>query len=88
MKPVRNNVLLKPLPLPKQTKAGIFIPDSIQETGNKMVVVAVGAGTKNRPMEHYPGEVVFRVKDWGTEVEVDGEKHFIMDSDGILAMEH
>jgi len=33
------------------------------------------------------GTVAYRVKDWGNEVEIDGQLHFIMDEQAIIATE-
>jgi hypothetical protein len=33
------------------------------------------------------GQVGYRVKDWGTLVEIDGVKHYLMDNSAIIAIE-
>jgi co-chaperonin GroES (HSP10) len=38
-------------------------------------------------MQFKPGQVVYRVKDWGTPVEIEGENHYLMDDSAILATE-
>lgn len=87
MKPIRNNVLVKPFPPSEQSEGGIFVPLSVRKDNNRGTVIAVGNGTKGRPMQFKPGQVVYRVKDWGTPVEIHGEKHFLMDDSAILATE-
>jgi co-chaperonin GroES (HSP10) len=52
-----------------------------------MFVIAAGRGTKERKMIFNPGDIVYRVKDWGTPVDIDGERHYIMDQNGIIAKE-
>jgi chaperonin GroES len=87
MKPIRNNVLVKPFPPSEQSEGGIFVPLSVRKDNNRGTVIAVGNGTKGRPMQFKPGQVVYRVKDWGTPVEIKGENHYLMDDSAILATE-
>lgn len=78
-------MLVKPFPSEEVTAGGIFVPESAREVSNKVLVVSVGNGTKEKPMTFKKGDIGYRVKDWGTEVMVDGELHFLLDSDSILA---
>jgi chaperonin GroES len=87
MKPIRSNVLVKPFPPSEQSEGGIFVPLSVRKDNNRGTVIAVGNGTKGRPMQFKPGQVVYRVKDWGTPVEIEGENHYLMDDSAILATE-
>lgn len=87
MKPVRNNILTKPFPPDEISEGGIFVPESARQESNKMRVIAVGNGTKERKMIFNPGDVVYRVKDWGTPVDIDGERYYLMDQNGIIAKE-
>lgn len=87
MIPVRNNVLLKPYPADEISEGGIFVPESARKESNKMYVVAVGNGTKDRRMPFKAGETVYRVQDWGTPIDIEGERHYIMDQNGIIAKE-
>lgn len=83
MQPVLSQVLLKPYPSDEISEGGILVPESARTVNNKMTVVAVG----NKVKTIKKGETVYRVKDWGLEVEIAGEKHFIMNEDAILAKE-
>ena len=85
MQPIRNQVLVKPFPSDEISEGGIFVPESARTVSNKVQIVKVGNGTKEKPMNLKPGETGFRVKDWGLEVLIEGEKHYLMDSDAILA---
>lgn len=85
MTPVRTQILVKPFPSDEISDGGIFVPLSARKTSNKVEIVAVGNGTPKRPMLLKAGQTGYRVKDWGCEVIVNGEKHFIMDQDAILA---
>ena len=87
MQPVRNIILTKPFPPDEISEGGIFVPESARQENNKMRVIAVGNGTKERKMIFNPGDVVYRVKDWGTPVDIDGERYYLMDQNGIIAKE-
>lgn len=87
MKPIRNFVLVKPFPSDEISEGGIFVPESARQESNKVHIVAVGGGTPNRPMNLRAGQVGFRVKDWGTPVEINGEKHYLMDNSAIIAIQ-
>ena len=87
MQPVRNIILTKPFPPDEVSEGGIFVPESARQENNKMRVIAVGNGTKERKMIFKPGDVVYRVKDWGTPVDIDGERYYLMDQNGIIAKE-
>ena len=51
IRPIRNNILVKQLPIITQTSGGIFLPDSFMEDSDKVEVVEVGAGTTKKPMK-------------------------------------
>ncbi len=87
MKPIRNNVLLKPFPSDEMSTGGIIIAESYREPSNKMEVIEVGNGTKEKPMRFRKGETVYRVKSWGDEILIDGQVHFLMSDDSIIATE-
>lgn len=87
MKPIRNFVLVKPFPPDEVSEGGIFVPESARAENNKVHIVAVGEGTVKRPMNLKAGQVGYRVKDWGTPVEIEGEKHYLMDNSAIIAIE-
>lgn len=84
MTPIRNQILFKPFPPDEVTEGGIFVPESARRINNKGAIVKVGNGTKDRPMTLKPGDIGIRVYEWGQEVVIDGELHFIMDSGAIL----
>jgi co-chaperonin GroES (HSP10) len=82
MIPIRNNVLLKPFPSDEMSTGGIIIAESYREASNKMEVIAVGSKAKFKE-----GQTVYRVKDWGDEILIDGQVHFLMSDDSIIATE-
>jgi chaperonin GroES len=87
MKPIRNYVLVKPFPPDEISEGGIFVPESARKESNKVHIVAVGNGTAAKPMNLKAGQVGYRVKDWGILIELEGEKHYLMDNSAIIAIE-
>lgn len=85
MQPIRDKILIRPLPSDEITTGGIIVPDTAKEVNNKGVVIAVGNGTKDKAMQFKPGDVVYRVKDNGTEIYIDGQLHILISQDWILA---
>lgn len=66
----------------EKTAGGILVPNSFKGLSNRGVIVEVGQNSKLKR-----GMVAYRVKDWGEEIIVDGEKHFLMEDKAILATE-
>jgi chaperonin GroES len=86
IRPIRNNIVVKPFPPDEKTTGGIFVPESCREENNKVLIVAVGDGLKDKPMNLKAGQVGFRVKGHkAAEIEIDGELHLIMEQEAILA---
>lgn len=83
--PIREQILVKPLPTSKVSKGGIIVADSYVEKSNKLLVIKTGRGTQKRPMEYQPNDIVFRIKNSGVEIEEKGEKFYLIDSMDILA---
>lgn len=79
--------MVKPFPSDEVSEFGIIVPESLRTPSNKVKVVKVGNGTKDKPMKLKAGQSGYRVKDWGCEVLIEGELYFIMDQDAILAIE-
>jgi len=91
MKPILQNVLVKPYPADEVSEGGILVPDSCRETSNKVLIVEVGNGTPKKPMRLQPGETGFTVKDWcktgGQEFLINGETHYLISQDSIIALQ-
>jgi chaperonin GroES len=85
IRPIRNKVLVKPFPSDELSAGGIIVSEAHRAVSNKMEVVEVGNGTKKTPMQFKKGDVVFRVKDCGDEIEMNGEKYFIVESSWLIA---
>lgn len=85
MELLRNQILFKPFLNEEKTQGGLFVPESFRGYSDKGEIVAVGKGTKERPMQFKKGDIGFRVHNWGTLVEKDGESLYLMDDSAILA---
>lgn len=87
MIPIRDNILFKPLESDGVTEGGLIVPENCREVSNKGVVVLVGHGTPKNPMRLKVGDVGFRVKGWGDEVIYNGEKHYLMSQNAVIALQ-
>lgn len=87
MKPVKSQVVFKPFPSPEQTESGIFVPENARPINNRGTIVAVGNGTKEKPMRLKVDDVVYRVQNWGEGFILNGEIYFLMDEAAIIAKE-
>jgi chaperonin GroES len=85
IQPIRNNVLVKCFAGDSISEGGIIVPDAFKKDSNKVEIVAVGNGTKKKPMRLKKGDIGYRVKDWGTEVIDNGQKYYLMDDSAIIA---
>ncbi len=92
MKPLFDNIVVKPAKAEEQTKSGLFIPDSAQEKPKKGEIIAVGDGNwdkkgeKRLPMDVKVGDVVI-YKEWGkTPIKIDGVEYFLMSQGDVLAI--
>lgn len=88
MIPVKENVLFKPFKGEEKSEGGILVPEAYQKISDKGIVVAVGSGSKRKPMRLKAGQVAYRVHGWSTsEVMIDGELHYLMNQDAIIALQ-
>ena len=86
IRPLADRVVIEPKAAETQTASGLYIPDTAKEKPQQGVVVAVGPGKKDEPMEVKVGETVIYGKYAGTEVSVDGKDYLIMKQSDILAV--
>ena len=86
IRPLADRVLIKPAAAEEKTLGGIIIPDSAKEKPLKGEIVAVGNGTKDEEMVVKVGDNVLYGKYAGTEIELDGEKYWIMRQADVLAI--
>ena len=84
IRPLRNYIAVKPLPTDNISEGGIVVPDSFKERGSKAEIVAVGTGTKDRPMRFKKGYICWHIKGAGTEFIENEISYFLMPDNEIL----
>jgi chaperonin GroES len=92
IKPLHDNVVIKPVEQQKTTKAGILLPDTVEKGKPEQgTVLAVGAG-KNldngtvSKMSVKVGDKVMFKKYAAEEIEIAGEKVLLISEEDILAI--
>jgi chaperonin GroES len=86
IRPLADRVVVEPREAETKTAGGLYIPDTAKEKPQQGVVVAVGPGKKDEPMEVAVGETVIYGKYAGTEVSVEGKNYLVMKQSDILAV--
>ncbi|MBI2029754.1 co-chaperone GroES [Candidatus Gottesmanbacteria bacterium] len=91
IKPLFDNVLIKPLEAESKTASGIYLPDSAKEKPQIGMVMAVGAGGissdgKKVSMVVKVGQKVMYKKWGGNEVKVGMEEWLLVEQKDILAI--
>jgi len=93
LKPLHDNVLIRPIEAEHTTASGIVIPDTAsKEKPMRGKVIAVGAGKmddqgKRISPEVKKGDVVIFSKYAPTEIKIEGQEYYILREDSILAIE-
>ena len=82
-KPLGARVVVREVEREQTTESGIVLPDTAKEKPQSAEVVAVGA---DEDVKVSVGDVVVVRKYSGTEVELDGEEHRIVDTEDILGV--
>ena len=84
IKPLGENVLVKPLKADVKTKSGIVLPETASEDRpQEGKVIAVGDDKKIKVKKNQ--KVIF-AKYSGTEIKIDNEEYLIMKNEDILAI--
>ena len=91
IKPLFDNVLIKPLEQEEKTPSGIVLPDTAKEKPQIGEVMAVGPGGmtddgKKIPMVVEKSQKVMYKKWGGNEVKVNGEEWLLVEQKDILAI--
>ncbi len=91
IKPLFDNVLIKPLEAQEKTASGIILPDTAKEKPQNGLVMAVGEGSHDKdgkliPMAIKVGQKVMYKKWGGNEVKVGNEEWTIVEQKDILAV--
>lgn len=92
LKPLFNNVIVKPVPKEEVTKSGIVLPDTMdKDKPEQGEVVAVGEGKRldsgeiSKMSVKVGDKVVFK-KYSPDEVKVDGEEYLVLSESDIIAI--
>lgn len=93
LRPIGDHILVRPLNKEEVTKAGIVLPDSAQEKPQEGTVLSVGTGKyvddtliSFKEMGIEVGQVVMFTKYGPTEVKIDGEDLYILESNDVLGV--
>ena len=91
IKPLFDNVLIKPLEAEAKTASGIILPDAAREKPQIGVIMAVGEGKIGPKGEKHPiavkiGQKVMYKKWGGSEVKVGSEEWTMVGQEDILAV--
>jgi chaperonin GroES len=80
-----DGVLVKPFDAENKTAAGIIIPDSAQAKPTRGVIILVGPGTKDDPMDLKVGEIAIYRRQSGTPLTEGGIEYVLMSEREIMA---
>ena len=91
VRPLRDRVIVKRLDREEKSKGGIIIPDNAKEKPQEGKVVAVGPGRRDDngkivPVDVRKGDRILFGKYTGSDVEIDGEEHLILQENDILGV--
>lgn len=91
IKPLFDNVLIKPLEEDSKTASGILLPETAKEKPQVGRIMAVGAGTttddgKKIPIVVKVGQKVMYKKWGGNEIKVNGQEWLLVEQKDILAI--
>lgn len=91
IKPLFDNVLIKPLEAEAKTASGIILPDSVKEKPQIGLVMAIGDGKIGPKGEKHPvvvkvGQKVMYKKWGGSEVKMGSEEWTMVGQEDILAI--
>ncbi len=91
IKPLFDNVLIKPLEAEEKTPSGILLPDSAKEKPQMGLVMAIGPGNfdedgERMPMDVKVGQKVMYKKWGGNEMKVNGQEWMLVEQKDILAI--
>lgn len=88
IRPLADNVLIKPAAQEEKTASGIVLPDSAQEKTKRGEVMAVGPGKTvdgtRQAIDLKVGDTV--LYSWGEELKIDGEDYVLVGESNIQAV--
>jgi len=90
VRPLRNNIIVKRLEADTTTEGGIILTEKVVEVPTEGRVIACGNGIlengERTPLEVKVGDVILFPAYGGTEIDLDGETHVIMEDTAVLAV--
>jgi chaperonin GroES len=91
LKPLKDRVLVEPLPAEEMTKSGIVLPESAKEKPAEGKIVALGTGISTKEgkkiaFEVKVGDKVLYGKYAGDEIKIKGVEYKILKEDEILGI--
>ena len=86
IKPLADRVLVQAQEAETKTASGLYIPDSAKEKPQQGVIIAVGNGKSDEPMELKVGDKVMYGKYAGTEVSFEDKDYLIMRQSDVIAV--
>lgn len=91
IRPLDDQVVIKPSEAEEKTAGGILLPDAAREKPQIGKVVAVGPGKiledgKRAKMNVKKNDEVVYPKYIGSDIEIDGQKYIILKEDNILGI--
>lgn len=91
LKPLHDNVVVKPMSADEVTKSGIVLPETSKERPERGEVVAVGPGKRMENGEIAPmgvkiGDKVMFKKYSPDEIKIDNEEYLLLSEGDILAV--
>lgn len=90
-RPLGDKVLVQRLDAEEKLKGGIFLPDSAKKKQEQALVIAIGAGKKDKngqliPMPVKVGEIILMEKYSGQEITLNDEDFVVIKADDIIAV--
>lgn len=91
LKPLDDRVLIKPADPEEKTASGLYLPQGAKEKPQQGTIVAVGPGRllkdgKRAPVAVKKGEKVVYGRYAGSEIELKGIKHVIIEESELLGV--
>jgi chaperonin GroES len=86
-KPQGDVIVVKTKEQEKKTKSGLFIPPSAEKSiapPSKGLIIAVGNGSKERPMEYKEKQKIMFRPFSGYESEIEGEKYLLIKQGDVM----
>lgn len=87
LRPLGDNVLIKPFEKGDTTATGIYTGNAQKEKPKKGEIMAIGNGTEGKTIDAKVGDTVYFTQYAPTEIKIDDEELYILGFDSVLAVE-